>query len=137
MKLSPEREYQLYGEPLNFKDRATNLERLAAAYFVQHPDQQFEHEFEALIVRARNLSIHRNEIAHSIADKIRLNPDEWALLPPLYTQRKHAPDHAPSYAYTADDIRGFSDLFLVLLRQAQAMHLTRFSPQVASLSKRP
>ena len=29
MKLSPEREYQRDGEPLNFKDRATNLERIA------------------------------------------------------------------------------------------------------------
>jgi hypothetical protein len=120
---------QKYSVSLNFKDRLAELERVAFAFFIRHPDQETEGEFAWLCRLARNLSVRRNELTHSwvrpvefsrIHQKTDTGGDKWTtqyrffLVPPTYTSRKFDPNNQPKFIYTSIEIQNYCDEFVKL-----------------------
>jgi Holliday junction resolvase-like predicted endonuclease len=90
------------------RERARAIEAAAAAYFVRHPNQELDAEFEAMICDARKLATRRNDIAHGVVDLAwgiagqthlgdALERDEYMLIPGEYVAKLYGPDRKPAY----------------------------------------
>lgn len=105
-----------YGEKTVFTFRLAALRTAAQGFFCGRPDQALESEFDAIVVRCKEFSSHRNDIAHGIVGPLNKVSDprspgetvwRYHLLPPDYTTRKFNDLHLPLYAH---DARTMSDL---------------------------
>jgi len=130
--LPPFESHAEYGKPLIFSARADGLERMAARYFVRHPNQQREAEFARLICDVGRFSARRNDIAHGIVRPVVVGPPisvpdndpseapwlrmnyEYCLLPPTYSDRRFHAKRTPQYALPAEEIIRFQTEFVKL-----------------------
>jgi hypothetical protein len=104
-----------YGGPRIFDQRMDGLEKLAGKYFVFHPDQQKEHEFERIACKFRKFSFRRNDIAHGIVRELQFRGRKgYCLLPPLYDGRRFSGGNFPDFIYVADEINKFAAHFTTI-----------------------
>jgi hypothetical protein len=106
-----------------FVDRLTSLERVAEAYFVPRPHQEFEASLALMVTAARRLAVRRNEIAHGIVAAIAVEPKEvkpdkdgWVpwpnryfLAPPHHAFMKYGEDG--QYYYGSKALEHFQEAF--------------------------
>ena len=94
--------YREYGEPLNFSGRKRLLEQAAERYFIQHPCQTTEGDFQSLMESVTGYAERRNDIAHGIVTALHMarnkhatilgdgSPLHWCLVPPRFKETKHS-----------------------------------------------
>lgn len=103
---------QEYGRGNIFRIRLEALNMVAQRYFVSHPHQSMEAQFDCLCKAATGFADRRNEVAHGtvfavdgltfFAKKFGSATPQFALIPSFYTIKKHTivdGDSAPTYAY--------------------------------------
>jgi len=114
-----------YGEAQNFKGRLSALERVMERHFRTHCNQTLEGDFEDLTALARNFSLRRNEVVHSVIRPVMYersyqklpDGDQWTskyrffLVPPDYTARKFDKDKRPLFIYTSQEVNYFGAWF--------------------------
>jgi hypothetical protein len=139
---------QDYGAGRIFRERLAKLKAKAETHFSRHPNQDIEGKFHQVTVAAEGFSERRNEIAHGIvfnvaslrlpSNLIKLRPrkaTQFALLPPYYAVRNHAP--LPLYAYSAPTLRRMCNSFRVLGEQARYVSLQIAPREVRSKLRSP
>ena len=118
-----------YGQGRIFQDRLRIARLAASKWFIEAPDQHAEAGFDHLAFSAEKFAERRNEVAHGIVFRVQnmtyfrnrfgLSADRrsvFALIPPLYTLRKH--DNAtgmPTYAYASVELQTLTDRLLSLV----------------------
>jgi hypothetical protein len=113
-----------YGEPNTVPQRLTKLRQSAEAYFVAHPSQNVEAEFDRLTAVVQNYSLRRNDIAHGIVRPFHWivtpancrgmreeSQAEWCLIPPHYRPKVTPNIPAPAFLLTSKEINAFGDVF--------------------------
>jgi hypothetical protein len=100
-----------------FKDRAARLAKSAEKYFIRHPNQEHEGDFDLLMVKAIGFSDRRNEVAHGMAMNVQeflfwldkmpeanrwLPQNLW--VPPYYHSRKHDSLGLPAFGYSSVEL---------------------------------
>jgi hypothetical protein len=121
---------EYHDQSKTLKQRLSTLEEAARLYFVKHPDQSNEHDFEVLIEKVRGFSERRHEIAHGIVRPYHLFAfmTEWSdpydkdttrtcLVPPHYQRDWFGDLHLPLYVYTSIQIDSLSDKLIELLKE--------------------
>jgi hypothetical protein len=88
-----------------FRVRANVIEKAADKYFVSHPDQEREADFQQLLGDIRQLSNRRNDIAHGVVKlwwnhretfSEAIDRNEYMLTPSTYMDKKFGDTRAPS-----------------------------------------
>jgi hypothetical protein len=103
--------YREYGTGRIFTDRMKTLRTAAERYFVRHPNQSLESQFDCLAKIAVKFADRRNEVAHSIVRDL-LWPfragdaigSQFFLVPSHYNYKRFGPDYMPTYAYTSIEL---------------------------------
>jgi hypothetical protein len=105
--------YREYGTGRIFTDRMKTLRTAAERYFVRHPNQSREGQFDCLAEIAVKFADRRNEVAHSIVrDLGHVRPfqtddaigSQFFLVPSHYNYKRFGPDNMPTYAYTSIEL---------------------------------
>jgi hypothetical protein len=105
--------YREYGAGQIFANRMLTLRTSAQNYFVRHPNQTCEGEFDCLAEIAVKFADRRNEVAHSIVrDLGHVRPfrvgdtvgPQFFLVPSHYNYKRFGPDNWPTYAYTSVEL---------------------------------
>jgi hypothetical protein len=122
-----------YGQPTIFAERTKILRTTFKAFITKHPNQNVEGDFDDLMQRITRFADRRNEIAHGVVrplqwvlprlseyEAIRNDPLQYALIPPLYTNKKLDALNRPTYIYTANELTQFYMFFHEL--GAEALH---------------
>jgi hypothetical protein len=116
---------QDYGRGRIFRERLTDLERVAQSYFIRHNSQNLEGEFDEICLAAKGFADRRNEVAHGLVmevsniqffrDKLQLAPAgaQHLVIPPYHAVRNHAAGF-PVWAYNGEQIRTFARRFIDL-----------------------
>ena len=95
------------------KERLRELRESANRYFIIHPEQNLEAEFDAVCIAAEGFSGRRNEVAHGVSFPTRLLPffrdktapsDRWAITPPYFALRNFDPVGYAKYGYTSREL---------------------------------
>ncbi|MGC2414171.1 MAG: hypothetical protein WA459_15915 [Stellaceae bacterium] len=122
------------------RERSRVIEEVAHAYFVRHPDQTLESEFETLICDARNFAARRNDIAHGVVklawgqfdDSMlgaALARKEVMLLPGTYMFKKFDDKRMPAYMLSSVEINRFAEHF-------RAFRFERIEPLIIRIARR-
>ncbi|MFM9850849.1 MAG: hypothetical protein ACKVP3_27455 [Hyphomicrobiaceae bacterium] len=106
-----------YGKGVTFKERLSILRQKACSFFIRWCHQDIEGLFDLLTERAEELAQQRNDVAHGIVYDVsrmtifneRYPPTfgrkrGYALIPPLYTLRRHQ-NGLPTYAYALPELK--------------------------------
>jgi hypothetical protein len=109
-----------YRDAANFHTRATVIKNAATKYFVSHPSQEKEGEFEQVLDDIRRLASRRNDIAHGVVklwwnhketSSQAIDRNEYMLVPSTYSDKKFSNDREPSYLFRSIEINQFADHF--------------------------
>jgi hypothetical protein len=102
-----------YGKGTIFRERLRKFRECANRYFLAHPNQELEAEFDALCMAAEGFSGRRNEVAHGVSFPTRLLPffrdrnastDRWAITPPYFALRNYDQAGYAKYGYTSREL---------------------------------
>ena len=107
-----------YGKGKIFVNRLESIERFGRQYFIRHPSQTVESEFDGLIASLKNYAQRRHDIAHGIVEILltkenqHTNTIEFALLPAFYAiDRPRKTNFFPTFAYNAAILLSFESKF--------------------------
>lgn len=129
-----ENSVQEYGKPRIAKERFDALSKVAAAHFVQIPNQAAEGEFCTLVTAASGFSVRRNEVAHDIVvavqnmvffqQKVQFldrTKNQFLLVPALHSVRQFdGITGMPSFGYNSEQIANLCLRLLVLMESISA-----------------
>jgi len=106
-----------YGEGRIFRDRLACVRRAADQFFIRHPDQNLEAIFLGMETQVLGFADRRNDVAHGVVypiselryfKKLMSLPNDgkkrYALIPPLYTIRRHDERGLPLYVYARAEL---------------------------------
>jgi hypothetical protein len=100
-----------YGSGKIFVQRLNTLERHSSKYFIQHPDQDEEAEFDILACYIRKYSNRRHDIAHGVVQPLghtNIIGIDFGLLPAAYTFYRER-DPFPEYIYNSEIMTTFNN----------------------------
>jgi len=109
-----------YRDVANFHTRSKVIENAATKYFVSHPNQEREGEFEHVLDDIRQLASRRNDIAHGVVKlwwnheetfSQAVDRNEYMLIPSIYSDKKFGDDREPKYLFRSIEIKQFADHF--------------------------
>jgi hypothetical protein len=112
-KFRQDEAYREYGTGRIFTDRMKTLRMAAERYFVSHPNQSREGQFDCLAEIAVKFADRRNEVAHSVvrdlgyfkqlqtSDAFR---SQFFLVPSYYNYKRFRSNNMPTYAYTSIEL---------------------------------
>lgn len=121
-----------YGSGRIFRDRIDGLNRAASRYFISNCNQDAEGALSYIVDEAISASDRRNDVAHGIVFRVDLmthfrhqipvsllNREHYAVIPPIYSVRKHA-GGLPNYAYRSRDMIEIAQQLYTLRRHVVA-----------------
>lgn len=125
---------QEYGEPHNFIQRFTKLQKAMCDYTKIKPSQKREGEFDRLSKLILGFSKRRNDIAHGRARWMHwvITPDsretiltvkerlQWCVIPPHFKGNKFTPDNRPTYVFSSREINTYAKQFMDVALQMSA-----------------
>ncbi len=89
-----------------------------------------EGDLSSLFGNIAGFAERRNDVAHSILralqtlhpplpeyERLRYDPPQYALVPPLYAERQLDATHRPEFIYSEDELRLFGQAFIELARE--------------------
>jgi hypothetical protein len=107
-----------YGKGKIFVNRLESIERFGRQYFIRHPNQTVESEFDEPIFSLKSYSQRRHDIAHGIVDILptkehqRMDTIEFALITSFYViDRPRHTKFFPTFAYNASTLLSFESKF--------------------------
>jgi hypothetical protein len=109
-----------YRDAANFHARAKEIKNAATKYFVSHPNQEREGEFERVVDDICQLASRRNDIVHGVVTlwwnyketfSQAVDRNEHMLVPSTYSDKKFGNDREPKYLFRSIEIKQFADHF--------------------------
>jgi len=132
-----------YGKGTIFKERLRGLREHANKYFIAHPDQELEAEFDCICVIAESYASRRNEVAHGVSFPTRMLPffqdkkakrDRWAITPTYFALRSYDQAGYARYGYTSRELNHYVlhiGIFLLRIRSfIEALRKARGLPPI-------
>ena len=119
-----------YRDVANFHSRAATIQKAATTYFVSHPNQDREGEFEKVLEDIRQLASRRNDIAHGVVKlwwnhketfSQAVDRNEYMLVPSTYSDKKFGNDREPSYLFRSIGTKQFAGHFNQYRKQLEVI----------------